>query len=373
MPRNKSQFFQISKIDLNAVVRQPDGSIVLNAGAFKVGDYEHWGFETALTGAEYNKIYIGRIEQPEADKILNTFEGLALTKDHVWIEDLTTRKEYSVGAAIANAEMQGDIAMTRVLIDDAAAIAKVESGEYQELSIGFDYISVDVRGKVDGVDFLIKDIQLNHMALVKEGRAGKDARLYNHAKSKELKMAKVLIGGVEHDVTPEVAAHIASQATQLTQKGSDTVSKTEYDKIATQNTQLQAQVDTLAQQKGKDDITAQAAELAKNHAVFAKQMTDLGVDFQKGIGEYNKTDEMKAVLTKAGYTIPANPDAAAEAVYVQAMFDMAAQKPAQPSSAVQSMSFTKAPIQGSFGVGDNDIDHTNAASKAYFFGKGEAK
>ena len=361
--RSKSQFFKMHKIDLNAIVRQADGSIVMNAGAFKVGDYEHWGFETPFSDVAYDAIVIGRIEQAEADKILDKFEGLALTRDHWWIESLDSRAEYAVGTVIANAQMSNDIAMTRVCITDQTAITKIESGEYEELSIGFEYTPVDVRGKMDKVDFLIKDIDLNHLALVKNGRAGKEARLYNHAKHKELNMAKVTIGGVEYDVPNEVAAHIAAGNT--TPAGGETVEKAEYEKVKAENTRLTAQFDALQQKKTDDDSVAKAVEIAKDHAEFSADLSKFGVNLDKPIGGYERTAVMRDTLAAAGYTVKAD----ADDVYVQAMFDVAKEQVGQkPVSAVAGFELKK---QDAVAQHYGEIQASNEASKSYFLGKGE--
>lgn len=359
--RNKMQYVQTSKLDLNKVKRQADGGIVLSAGVFKVGDYEHLGFEVPLGGVNYNDIVIGRLELAEAEKMLDQFEGLPLVKEHQWVRTLDERKEISVGAAMANAVIEGEIGMTRVVITDPATIAQVEKGEYQELSIGFMYMLEDVRGKIDGVDFLIKDIELNHLALVKEGRAGKEARLYNHAKHKELNMAKVTIGGVEYDVPNEVAAHIAAGNPAPT--GGETVEKAEYEKVKAENTRLTAQYDALQQKKTDDDSMSKAIQIAKEHAEFSADLSKFGVNLDKPVGGYERTAVMRDTLAAAGYSVKAD----ADDVYVQAMFDVAKSQVNQ-GSAVSEFAFKK---QDAVVQHYGEIEASNEASKSYFLGKGE--
>ena len=363
MSRNKMQYVQTSKLDLNKIKRQSDGALVLTAGVFKVGDYEHLGFEVPLSGVNFNDLVIGRLELAEAEKMLDQFEGLPLVKEHRWIETLNDRKELGVGAAMANAVIDGNIGMTRIVITEPASIAQVEKGEYQELSIGFTYNLEDVRGKVDGVDFLIKDVELNHLALVKEGRAGKEARLYNHAKHKELNMAKVTIGGVEYDVPNEVAAHIA--AGNPAQTGGETVEKAEYEKVKAENTRLTAQFDALQQKKTDDDSMAKAVEIAKAHAEFSADLSKFGVNFDKPIGGYERTAVMRDTLATAGYTVKAD----ADDVYVQAMFDVAKEQVSQkPASAIAGFELKK---QDAVAQNYGEIQASNEASKSYFLGKGE--
>ena len=86
--RGKIQYSQVIAIDLNKIKRQSDGSIILNAGAFKVGDYPHLGYETPFRNVDFDEILIGRITKEEASKILDKFEGLCLLKNHHWVDDL---------------------------------------------------------------------------------------------------------------------------------------------------------------------------------------------------------------------------------------------------------------------------------------------
>lgn len=365
--KTKMQFAQATTIDLNKVKRQNDGSIVLNAGAFKVGDYDHWGFEVPLDGVQYNDPLIGRLELSEAQKILDKFEGLTLTQEHKWISTLQDRQNLGVGTVISNAALEGDLAMTRIVITDPMAITKIETGEFNELSIGFEYTLVDVRKKVDGVDFLIKDVDLNHLALVTKGRAGKEARLYNHARHEELIMAKVTVDGKEYDVPNEVATHIAAQA--AVNKGGDKIDKAQYEELQTKHTTLKAEFDALNQNKEKDDSKAEAIKLAKAHAEFAADLKKLGVDFDKGIGDYDPNVVMKEVLTKAGYSISVEDD---NPIYVKAMFNVVkSQHDKTETSAVATFSLPKTEVMAASFEAQSDVQGSNAASKAYFFGKGE--
>ncbi len=364
--RAKMQFAQTTTIDLNKVKRQSDGSIILNAGAFKVGNYDHWGFEVPLSGVEYDDPLVGRLELDEAKKVLDKFEGLTLTQQHKWIDSLQGRKDFGVGTVINNAVLEGDLAMTRIVVTDPTAITKVETGEYNELSIGFTYTLVDVRNKVDGVDFLIKDIELNHLALVIKGRAGKEARLYNHARHEELIMAKVTIDGKDYDVPNEVAAHINAQT--VVDKGGNKVDKAEYEELKTKHTTLKAEFDALNQNKEKDDSKAEAIKMAKAHAEFAADLKKLGVDFDKGIGDYDAHVVMKEVLTKAGYSISADDD---NPIYIKAMFNVVKSQHSKiETSAVATFGLPKTEIGAtSYGV-QSDVQGSNAASKNYFFNKG---
>lgn len=365
--KTKMQFAQTTPIDLNKVKRQSDGSIILNAGAFKVGDYDHWGFEVPLDGVMYDDPLVGRLELDEAKKFLDEFEGLTLTQQHKWIDSLQDRKDLGVGTVISNAVLEGDLAMTRIVVTDPVAITKIEAGEFNELSIGFEYTLVDVRKKVDGVDFLIKDVELNHLALVIKGRAGKEARLYNHARHEELIMAKVTVDGKDYDVPNEVAAHIAAQA--AVNKGGDKVDKAQYEELQTKHTTLKAEFDALNQNKEKDDSKAEAIKMAKAHAEFTADLKKLGVDFDKGIGDYDPNAVMKEVLTKAGYSISAEDD---NPTYVKAMFNVVkSQHDKVETSAVGGFTLPKTEVTVASFESQSDVQGSNAASKNYFFGKGE--
>ena len=360
--RGKIQYSQVIAIDLNKIKRQSDGSIILNAGAFKVGDYPHLGYETPFRNVDFDEILIGRITKEEASKILDKFEGLCLLKNHHWVDDLAQRKELSVGTVLTNAKLETieaeEIAMTRVVVADGDSIAKVESGEYNQLSIGFTYIAEDVRDKIDGVDFLIKDIELNHMALVKEGRAGDKARLYNHAKHKGLNMAKVKVDGKDYDVPQEVAEHISAL-------GANSVEKSEFEKVKAENERLRGSYDALKQKAGENETVDKANEIAKSHFSLVADLQKLGISFDKNIGEYDRVEVMKDALTKAGYSIKAD----ANADYVEAAFDVAKSQ-VKVESVVAGFTLPKtdaSTAQSSY----SEIEAAKEASKSHFFGKGE--
>jgi hypothetical protein len=364
--RIRAEYIQTQTIDLNKIKRQPDGSIVLTAGAFKVGDYEHLGYETPFRDVDYDAILIGRLTEQEAQKTLDSFEGLGLTEQHIWLHNTKERKEFSVGSVLNKAvfeKIDGEIvAMTRIVITDSDTIVKVETGKLQELSIGFEYLAKDVRGKIDNVDFLIEDVTLNHLALVEKGRAGKQARLYNHANQRGEKMAKVKVNGVEYDVDPAVANHIEKIETDSTAK----VDRATYDAVLSDKTKLEAKLDVIGNQTKENDVIANATKLAKAHAEFSADLSKFGFKLEKGIGEYDADALMREVLTKAGHTIKDG----ADATYVQAMFDYAKNSVAQaePQSPLQGLGFAKTEMTFSSG-GFSETDQANTASNNLFFGK----
>ena len=68
-------------------------------------------------------------------------------------------------------------------VTDADAIAKIKTGEFRDLSAGYLCDVVMESGIFDGkhYDGVMKNIRGNHVALVREGRAGHDVRVADAA------------------------------------------------------------------------------------------------------------------------------------------------------------------------------------------------
>jgi hypothetical protein len=317
----KQEYSYALPLDKNAIKRQADGSIVLNAGAFKVGTYEHYGFEVPSLRAGWDDILVGELTQEEAEKMLGQFEGLALTRGHVWIDGLNARKEYAVGTVTTIAELkpvEGEmIAMVRVVITDNDTIERAESGEYSELSIGIKYVPKRVQR--EGIDFELTNVVLNHLALVKQGRAGKAARLYNHS-LKGKNMVELQIAGKAYQVPQEVASYAKQLETDL---AAQTVQRQTYEGKADA---LAAQLATAQTAESK------AVELAKEHAAFAATLQKVGYELTKQIGDYDKAAEMKAALTAVGFTVREG----ASIDYMAAMIDHAKPAEIKPNAALLS-------------------------------------
>lgn len=105
-----------------------------------------------------------------SDKAMASFENKAICVEHPDVDvNAENHNDLSVGFVrdIHKGEYEGEpVMMGTLVITDKAAIDAVESGEYEELSCGYDCDVEDTKNPQQ------KNIRGNHVALCKQGRAG---------------------------------------------------------------------------------------------------------------------------------------------------------------------------------------------------------
>lgn len=114
---------------------------------------------------------------PEAlAKAAATFNNVPLLDEHVIVSADDPKKNNIVGSTGTDAEFNGEYLRNSLVIWDRDAIARIESGEQKEISCAYRYVAVKESGSYKGLTFDLKmmNIQANHVALVREGRAGPD-------------------------------------------------------------------------------------------------------------------------------------------------------------------------------------------------------
>lgn len=142
----------------------------------------YWGYEivnSEALGLEQDKLYYGYRKGEELKKAAQTFNGLPLMRDHHFDSAEKPQREFRVGSVGTDCVYNAPYLQASLTITDAEAIRKIESGERVELSCSYFYTAVLEKGEFAGqpYDFVMTDIQGNHVALVEEGRAGADVRV----------------------------------------------------------------------------------------------------------------------------------------------------------------------------------------------------
>ena len=149
-------------------------------------------------GLDPNHIFYGYRAGEELAKAAKTFDGLPLLVDH-HIEDAEApQKEFRVGSLGTDARWEAPYLKNSLIVTDAEAIRAIEDGRMKELSCAYRYEPDWTPGTFEGVpyDFIMRNIQGNHVALVEEGRAGADVVVAD-AKPRETitsKMEKTMKG-----------------------------------------------------------------------------------------------------------------------------------------------------------------------------------
>lgn len=114
-----------------------------------------------------------------ADSTVESANGKPVTNDHPG--ELVTKDnagKYMKGVTMSNAHTDGNTIRVDMEITDSDLIKAIQGGK-QELSIGFRTDVEPVSGEYDGMhyDSIQTSIKINHVAVVKRGRAGHSVRI----------------------------------------------------------------------------------------------------------------------------------------------------------------------------------------------------
>lgn len=127
-------------------------------------------------GLDAEKMYSVYRPAEELAKGYKTFNGLPLLLEHHPESAENPQKLHRVGSLGTDAEWNPPYLDISLHVTDQAAIDAIEQGRFKELSAAYQYEPVIQRGEFHGqpYDIVMKNIRGNHVALVREGRAGPD-------------------------------------------------------------------------------------------------------------------------------------------------------------------------------------------------------
>ncbi|MBG0734593.1 DUF2213 domain-containing protein [Lactobacillus crispatus] len=223
------------------------------------------------------------------DSAVESANSKPVTDDHPQESvNVTNTNRYMKGLTASNAHVDGDKLKVDMIITDSALIKEIQGGK-QELSIGFQTDVVPVKGTFKGMayDSAQKNIQINHVAVVKRGRAGHSVRLTGDSaemviddsqeKGTSMETTKIRLDGA--DVT--VATTDAERILKL-----DAGNKANNSKIAKLDAQIKAltaERDKLkggadANKKSLDEAQAKADSLEKELAAEKKKFEGDALD-----------------------------------------------------------------------------------------------
>lgn len=170
------------------------------------------------------------------EKSLQSYKGkpIIITHDAGEVDKENVHRE-QIGTIMSEGYRDGDSVRCEIIIHDTNALKRCG---LKELSLGYSLDTEDVSGIWQGqsYDCIQKNIEINHLALVGEARAGETARLNIDSKDDD---KKILKGGMvvmykpketridENDLTPEELD--AAIALYKAQKAAQTVSEESTD------------------------------------------------------------------------------------------------------------------------------------------------
>lgn len=180
------------------------------------------GWEAA--GLQADKTYYGyrsaeELSKPETVESLN---GIPVQfRHHPDFADAPA-KETRVGAAGTDAEWKRPYLFNSMTIYDDKAKSVINNGFMRELSLAYQYKPEFKKGTFDGkpYDFIMRNIRANHIALVEEGRAGKDVLVYD---SKPIPKTKAEVKNMDEKEILKNATAALQALLALQKKSEDTL------------------------------------------------------------------------------------------------------------------------------------------------------
>lgn len=127
-------------------------------------------------GLNADKVYKLYRDPEELKKAAPTFNNLPVLSEHVEVNAADHRPDLLIGTTGSEAEFTHPYLRNSLAVWTQDAISDIEDERKKELSSAYRYRADMTPGTVDGerYDGVMRDIVGNHVALVKEGRAGPD-------------------------------------------------------------------------------------------------------------------------------------------------------------------------------------------------------
>jgi len=169
----------LDRATIGTVRRTADGYITARAKAVRTGVQDYRASELGLMGNDLIRVYRPPEEVFSKDSVAG-FAHAPVTNDHpAELVDAGNWKELAVGEVGSNVMRDGEFLALDLVLKDKAAIAAFDGGK-KELSAGYTAELEFVDNHPD-YDAVMKNIRINHLALVDKGRAGSEARIGDSA------------------------------------------------------------------------------------------------------------------------------------------------------------------------------------------------
>lgn len=129
-----------------------------------------------MLGLDPGRTYMLLRDPDELRKAAATFNNLPLLKEHVAVSAEDHRPSLVVGSTGTDAKFAAPYLTNSLCVWAQPAIDRINADDARELSCGYRYRADMTPGTYQGqhYDGVMRDIVGNHVALVKEGRAGSD-------------------------------------------------------------------------------------------------------------------------------------------------------------------------------------------------------
>lgn len=243
-----------------------------------------------------------------SDSAIQSANGVPVTEDHP--SGMVTKdnaKQYMKGFTATNAHVDDDTVRVDMIITDAGLINDIDNGK-NELSIGFQMQLDPTKGQLNGMayDSAQRNIRINHVAVVKRGRAGHKVSLVGDSaemvqdyqkKGQDVDTTKVRLDGA--DIT--VATGDADKVMKLDAANADNAKKVadlneQIAKLTAERDQLKSDAEDgkKSAKETKEKADSLEKELANTKAKYE------GDAFDKAVQErMDQVDAIKPYLAES--------------------------------------------------------------------------
>lgn len=164
----------------------------------------------AALGLDPQKIYRLLRDPEELEKSAPTFDGVQILRKHIPVSADDHQPWDVVGTTMGPTSFDGTYLKSGLKFWERGAIEDIASDAKRELSCGYHYRADMTPGNFGGTpyDGVMRDIRGNHVALVKDGRAGPDVVVgdsMENLMSKPTRLAAVTLGLMAAAVAPLLA------------------------------------------------------------------------------------------------------------------------------------------------------------------------
>lgn len=162
-------------------------------------------------GLNPDKIYYLLRDPGELAKGAPSFKTKQLMFEHVAVSAEDPKQESVAGTIGSNVDFEAPYLVADIKVWDAEAIAGIETDSVRELSASYRYRADMTPGVYEGqrYDGVMRDIEGNHVALVKSGRAGSDVMA---ADSKMETKMETKFGNVIYSILRAISPKLAKDA-----------------------------------------------------------------------------------------------------------------------------------------------------------------
>ncbi|BBR04682.1 MULTISPECIES: DUF2213 domain-containing protein [Klebsiella pneumoniae complex] len=261
----------------------------------------YWGKEIPgweKLGLEPEKVYYAYRSAEELEKAKDTFNGMPLLILHKQDSADAPLKELRVGSIGTTPVWDAPYLDNALTVTDKEAIDGILNESLKEISCGYFFEPDFTPGFFNGVayDFVMRNIRGNHVALVKEGRAGRDVYVQDAMPSKPTKVHKTM------QLNKKQVAAVVTLATYLKPRLAMDAAPGDLAKLAVKYSKPQSLVKAVVRQySGKlaQDMEIEPEELAELMEAaeeVAGPETEARTEEEASFDEDNASESLKAML-----------------------------------------------------------------------------